>query len=106
MGEGYALGVGRSLLERPMEMPVCRPAWLAHGRGRALQPERPGSRAVEPPAPPLPAAPPQSTSGAAANSERLHQESELAIKQVQSDVAASKATVVDMLLKYATNVTL
>ncbi|KAI8473062.1 MAG: transmembrane ATPase [Monoraphidium minutum] len=46
----------------------------------------------------------ESTSGAAATSERLHKETELAIKQVQSDVAASKATVVDMLVKYATTV--
>lgn len=46
----------------------------------------------------------QTTSGAAATSERLHQETELAIKQVQADVKASKGGVVDMLLKYATTV--
>jgi hypothetical protein len=56
------------------------------------------------PPPPRPTLPPQSTSGAAATSERLHKETELSIKQVQSDVAASKATVVDLLVKYATTV--
>lgn len=48
---------------------------------------------------------PQTTSGAAATSERLHKETELAIKQVQADVTASKKAVVDMLVKYATTVT-
>jgi hypothetical protein len=52
------------------------------------------------------APPPQTTSGAAATSERLHKETELAIKQVQADVKASKGAVVDMLLKYATSVQL
>lgn len=47
----------------------------------------------------------ETTSGAAATSERLHKETELAIKQVQADVTASKKAVVDMLVKYATTVT-
>ncbi|KIY99836.1 V-type proton ATPase subunit G 2 [Monoraphidium neglectum] len=46
----------------------------------------------------------ETTSGAAATSDRLHKETEQAIKQVQSDVAASKGSVVDMLVRYATTV--
>ncbi|GBF97687.1 transmembrane ATPase [Raphidocelis subcapitata] len=46
----------------------------------------------------------ETTSGAAATSDRLHKETELAIKQVQADVTASKKAVVDMLVKYATTV--
>lgn len=56
------------------------------------------------PAAPVRVAPPQTTSGAAATSDRLHKETEQAIKQVQSDVAASKGSVVDMLVRYATTV--
>ena len=55
-------------------------------------------------APPAPRTPSQTTSGAAATSERLHKETELAIQQVHSDVAAAKTSVVDMLVKYATTV--
>jgi len=50
--------------------------------------------------------PTQTTSGAAATSERLHKETELAIQQVQSDVKTSKSKVVDMLVRYATTVSL
>lgn len=48
----------------------------------------------------------QTTGDAAATSERLHRETEVAIAQVQRDVAASKAAVVDMLVKHATTVVL
>lgn len=65
------------------------------------QPSKPSTASLRPTPPG-----PQATSGAAATSERLHKETELAIKQVQSDVKASKEAVVHMLVKYATTVTL
>ena len=46
----------------------------------------------------------QTTGDAAATSERLHRETEAAIRQVQADVAASKAGVVEMLARHATTV--
>jgi len=53
-----------------------------------------------------PDAPPplQTTTGAAATAERLNKMTDTMIRQVESDVAAGKADVVEMLVRYVTHV--